>query len=112
MVRKQFYSDTIGVVLVYDVNIKTTFENIPKWEKEAEQCGLDLSKCIVVVIGNKCDYKKREVKEQIGKEYAKSKGYQFFETSAKTGQNVNEAFKYLFEGLYNKTIDMRSKYLY
>jgi small GTP-binding protein len=58
-VRKQFYIDAIGVLMVYDVNIKTTFESLSKWEKEAENNGLDISKCVVVVVGNKTDQKKR-----------------------------------------------------
>jgi DnaJ family protein C protein 27 len=114
IVRKQYYADALGVLMVYDVNIKTTFDSLAKWEKEAESCGLDLSKCAVVVIGNKTDYKKekREVKADTAKEWAKSRGYLFFETSAKTSSNVAEAFKYIFEGIYNKTIEHRSKYLY
>jgi GTPase SAR1 family protein len=57
-VRKSFYSDAIGVLMVFDVNIKTTFDSLTKWEKEAESNGLDLSKCVVVLLGNKNDNKK------------------------------------------------------
>lgn len=98
--------------MVYDVNIKATFDNLPKWEKEAESCGLDISKCAVVVIGNKTDLKKREVKADVAREWAKGKGYQFYETSAKNGANVQECFKYLFDAMYNKTLDFRAKYGY
>ncbi len=45
--------------MVYDVNIKTTFDALLKWEKEAKENGLDLTKAAVVVVGNKCDQKKR-----------------------------------------------------
>ena len=41
-----------------------------------------------------------------------NKGYHFYEASAKTGANVSESFKYLFEGMFNRTIDNRSKYVY
>lgn len=58
VVRKSYYSDATGVIMVYDVNIKTTFESLPNWEKEAENNGLDLSKCVVILIGNKIDCKK------------------------------------------------------
>jgi small GTP-binding protein len=58
-VRKQYYSDAFGVVMVYDINIKTTFDSLSKWEKEAEASGLDLSRSVVIVIGNKTDLKKR-----------------------------------------------------
>jgi len=61
-IRKQFYTDAIGVVMVFDVNIKTTFDNLSKWEKEVEANGLDLSKTVVIVLGNKVDKKKKRVK--------------------------------------------------
>ena len=112
-VRRPYYKDTLGVLMVYDINIRSTFDNLNKWEKEAESSGLDLSKCIVIVVGNKSDIKnKREVKAETAKEWARNKGYHFYEASAKTGANVSESFKYLFEGMFNRTIDNRSKYVY
>ena len=42
----------------------------------------------------------------------KGRGYYFYEGSAKSGQNITEAFKFLFEQMFNKTIDFRSKYIY
>jgi len=57
-VRKSYYSDAIGVLMVFDVNIKATFDSLTKWEKEAENTGLDLSKCVVLLLGNKIDNKK------------------------------------------------------
>ena len=66
-VRRPYYKDTLGVLMVYDINIRSTFDNLNKWEKEAESSGLDLSKCIVIVVGNKSDIKnKREVKAERG----------------------------------------------
>jgi small GTP-binding protein len=59
MIRKSYYTDAIGVLLIYDVNIKSTFDSLIKWEKEIESNGLDLNKCTVVVVGNKVDLKKR-----------------------------------------------------
>lgn len=112
LVRKTFYGDAIGVLLVYDVSIKTTFESLSKWEKEAESNGVDFNKCVVVLVGNRSDLKKKEVKAEVAKEWAKGRGYQFFECSAKSGANVNEAFKYLFDSIYTKSIDIRSKYIY
>ena len=52
-VRTEYYRDSMGVLMVYDVNIQETFDSLGKWEKEAERNGLDLSKCVVVVLGNK-----------------------------------------------------------
>lgn len=60
-IRKQFYVDAVGVVMVFDVNIKATFDSLSKWEKEVEANGLDLSKVVVIVLGNKIDKKKKRV---------------------------------------------------
>ncbi len=61
--------------MVYDVNIKATFDNLSKWESEITSNGIDLSKSVVLIIGNKTDTKtKKEVTTQVGKDYAKSKG--------------------------------------
>ena len=111
-VRYEYYKDSMGVLMVYDVNIQETFDSLGKWEKEAERNGLDLSKCVVVVLGNKTDIKKKQVKTEVAKDWATGKGYKFFEASARSGVNVNEAFKYLFDGMYNRTIENRAKYIY
>ena len=102
----------MGVLMVYDVNIQETFDSLERWEKEAAKNGLDLSKCVVAVLGNKIDIKKKQVKTEMAKDWAKGRGYKFFEASAKTGVNVNEAFKLLFENMYKKTIENRAKYIY
>ena len=112
LVRTDYYKDSIGVLMVYDVNIQETFDSLGKWEKEAEKNGLDLSKCVVVVLGNKTDLKRKQVKTEMARDWAKGKGYKFFEASARTGINVNEAFKFLFDGMYNRTIENRAKYIY
>ena len=111
-VRTEYYKDSMGVLMVYDVNIQETFDSLGKWEKEAEKCGLDLTKCVVVVLGNKTDLKKKQVKTETARDWAKGKGYKFFEASARSGVNVSEAFKFLFDGMYNRTIENRAKYIY
>ena len=125
LIRKQFYKDAVGVIMVFDVNIKATFDSLSKWEKEVEANGLDFSKAVVILLGNKADKKKKrvflkkdfllffqEVTAQQAKEFAKSRGYAYYETSAKNGANVSDAFKYLFHGMYSKTIENRSRYIY
>ena len=43
---------------------------------------------------------KRQISFEEGKQYAESKGYHFYETSARTGENVDKAFNDIFEQLY------------
>ena len=90
-----------AVILVYAVNDKNSFMALDMWlSKLNETC--DLSKKPIIIVGNKCDIDndKRQVTYEEGSEYAKKKGYNFYETSAKTGQNVQTAFDDIFEQLY------------
>ena len=48
-----------------------------------------------MLVGNKCDKPDRVVTEEEGKKLADDFNMSFFETSAKTNQNVNEVFNFL-----------------
>ena len=61
LIRKGFYKDAVGVIMVFDVNIKATFDSLSKWEKEVESNGLDFSRAVVILLGNKADKKKKRV---------------------------------------------------
>ena len=47
------------------------------------------------MLGNKCDMMEKVIEAQQGAELAKQFGFDFFETSAKTGYNVEEAFYHI-----------------
>jgi DnaJ homolog subfamily C member 27 len=50
----------------------------------------------IALCANKID-KKRQVSEEEGRQYATSRGLQYFETSASSGDNVQDMFNYLFQ---------------
>ena len=51
--------------MTFDVNIKTTFDSLNKWEQEAIGSGLDLKNCVVILVGNKVDVKNKRVNIQL-----------------------------------------------
>ena len=89
-----------GLVLVYSIAKKETFQNLDSWINQLNNL-VDLSVKPVIIVGNKCDLaSEREVTYEEGKEYAQKHGFHFYETSAKTGENVKTAFDDIFEQLY------------
>ena len=78
-----------GVLLLYDITEKKTFDAIPKWMEDIkENKGLDFP---IILLGNKCDLsEKRQISKEDGEELAKEYGIKFYETSNKDGTNIKE----------------------
>ena len=90
-ITRSYYKNTACAIIVYEISNKKSFENISSW---IEECKNTAPKSILMVlVGNKCDLDNREVTEEEGREFAEKNGMIFFETSAKTGKNVEELFK-------------------
>ncbi|BBN06953.1 intraflagellar transport protein 43 [Marchantia polymorpha subsp. ruderalis] len=90
-VHKSHYKGAAGVVLVYDITRRETFNHLSKWLEDARKHGS--SSMTLIVLGNKCDMShKRAVSFEEGEQFCKDNGLAFFEGSAKTAQNIEEAF--------------------
>jgi len=91
-----FYRGADCCVLVFDVNQLSSFEHLPKWRDNfSDQIGLtEPEKYPFLVIGNKVDLEKRSVTKERAEQWCASVGrIPYFEASAKTGANVEEAFR-------------------
>ncbi|KDO22856.1 hypothetical protein SPRG_11993, partial [Saprolegnia parasitica CBS 223.65] len=99
-VRNEFYKDTQGGILLFDVSSRRSFEGLDAWLKEAAKFGGGKFPC--VVCGNKID-KIRVVSEDEGMAWARARGYEYYETSAQTGANIADAFHSLFMQVVTKT---------
>ena len=85
-----FLKTAHGIVFVYDITNKKSFEGVKDWIKDAENNGAGFEK---ILVGNKCDLEgKREVSKDSLDKFGNKKKIKTFETSAKTNINVNETF--------------------
>ncbi|NWF96861.1 MAG: GTP-binding protein [Candidatus Thorarchaeota archaeon] len=91
VVRQSFYRGARGGLLVFDVTRRRTFLNLDRWREEARaSLGRDVP---MVVVANKVDLEgSRVVTTQEGEEYAKRIGSLYVESSALTGENVEDSF--------------------
>ena len=93
-VRGKFYQKASGALLVFDLTNRNSFENLDTWIKEASGNVGDLT---MVVIGNKVDLEDLiVVNDEEIKTFADDKGnWKWAKSSAKTGENVEDAFQSL-----------------
>ena len=90
-----------GFLLVFAVDDRNSFETLGEWIKSIEdKC--DISKKVLILVGNKIDIEKREVKNEEAVSFANLKKIDYFETSAKTGFGIKETFHKIFESVYKK----------
>lgn len=90
-----FYRGTDGLIVVYDITDKGSFEHVTHWYREAQYNGLDSYniQCPLLLVGNKSDLTmERAVTFQEGQALAQQLGMSFIETSAKDKTNVEQAF--------------------
>ena len=92
-ITKTYYKGSHGVILVYDVCDDKSFANVKNWIKQIEQNAR--SNICKILVGNKCDKPERVITEEEGIKLGKFYNMNYYETSAKTGQNINEIFDYL-----------------
>lgn len=66
LIRTEFYADACGVLMVFDLDNRDSFNSLVHWEDEMRKSsGIDMSRVKIVVCGNKADIKgTREVKTQ------------------------------------------------
>ena len=102
-ITASYYKGGNGVLVVYDITDRESFENLNSWLIEIEK---NANKNVYkLLIGNKCDLEeKRKVSYQEGKDFAASNGMQFIETSAKADTKVKDAFELLTQEIIKSTI--------
>ena len=94
---------------MFDLTDAESFKNIENWINEINKNTNSDSVC-KILIGNKSDLSsKRAVSFEEASEYAKKHGMKYIEVSAKTGENVVEAFLSLCTDTLHSAISTHKK---
>jgi small GTP-binding protein len=98
-IRKFYYKYANVVLIIFDYTNTKSLNNITDWIEES--CHFIKNKTIpIILIGNKIDQIEdhEEIKSQANK-LANQYNFPFFETSAVTGEGIDELFTYLISNL-------------
>jgi len=95
-ITSSYYRGAQGIILVYDVSNRETFDALPRWYSELET--YVSSSVVKILVGNKLDKEfSRQVTSAEGQEFAERMDSLFVEASAKTAIGVKEVFTEVVE---------------
>jgi Ras-related protein Rab-8A len=100
-ITQTYYKGAMGIVLAYDCTSEESFNNVRNWVRQIEvHASPNVEK---ILVGNKADLVDRKVIDtEQGMALAKEFGMAFFETSARSGLNVNETFFHISKAIKDK----------
>ena len=91
--RDQWIKDSQAFIVIYSITSRQSFENTQKFINQIKSVKYNLTELPVVLIGNKSDLENmRQVSTEEAQEFANTNSFKFFETSAKTGKNVDDSY--------------------
>ena len=107
---KHYYKGANGVLLIYDITKRDTFEKLEFWLEDLKENSDNLNNLFIYLIGNKNDLEeRREVDFEEANKFAKEKNIPYIEVSAKTGNNIKKLFDEMIKGTLSKIITNEKK---
>lgn len=108
-VTRSYYRNSVGGLLVFDITNRASFDHVKEWHAEVWE-RVQPYKVLFVLVGQKSD-SDRAVSREEAEKLAGQLGVPYLETSAKTGQNVREAFETLgrrvYQGLLSGEVELQ-----
>ena len=103
-----YFRGSQGILLIYDVTNKTSFQELESWLQIIDNNASE--DVLKILIGNKIDLEEeREITKEEGQSFANRHNLQFMETSAKMNTNVNEAFEALAKIMLEYNVNQKVK---
>ncbi|OMJ88167.1 hypothetical protein SteCoe_9987 [Stentor coeruleus] len=96
-----YYRDADAALITYDVSNAKSLEDCEYWVNELRRTE---ENCILCLVGNKIDIPAEEKKlnTKAAQDFGDKYGMLFFETSAKTGENINKLFENVSQEILRK----------
>ena len=97
-ITKNIYRNANGVLFVYDITNRESFNNIKNWIRDLQNVGNDVK---AAILGNKLDLESnRAISHEEIEEISKEHNMPFLETSARENINVHEGFDLIVNELF------------
>ena len=99
-----FIKKADGVILMYDITNRESFDTISKWLDDI----IDYKErdFPIILVGNKCDLEnERKVPKEEGESFANKLNVKFYETSNKDGINIEESSRELIKIVLSRMPD-------
>jgi small GTP-binding protein len=119
-ITKTYFKDVNGVIVVFDVSNRKSFNEIPNWINDLKS-EIEMKKgeliTPILIAGNKSDVNpnQRQVSFVEADNYCRQLGLKYYETSAMTGYNINTIFEELalmiIEKIDEKTLLLSKTYI-
>merc|ERR1712032_295453 len=90
-ITQQYYKGADGIVLVFDLTDRNSFEKIREWMQQITSY-TQKDSIGIVLLGNKCDAENKAVANQEANDIAAEYNMKFFETSAMNNINIEDSF--------------------
>ena len=100
-----YFKNAEGVIITYDITSSQSFENLKFWINSIKT-NLGEKNIIIpiIIVGNKLDMEDmRDITREEAEKFAKENKYKYFETSAKTGEGVDDAIRDLVNQVLEKS---------
>ena len=100
---KSYYQGSDGIIIVFDIKRKETFEEITYWMEEINK-NCDKNKIGLVLVGNKNDgdISERKINKEQGINVSNIYGFKYIETSALINDNIKQCFDLIIYSIFEK----------
>ena len=106
-INKNLFQKVQGIILMYDLTNRDSFEHVSNWLNLVKQ---NASSKIIILVANKSDLEdeKRIVSKEEGERIAENNNILFFEGSGSSGDNVDKIFTTIAEEIYKNIMEERN----